>query len=176
MPISKSIPDTTALSAAISRLQKQAAQPGQIVRMDAAASKMLEDWWGGSVRDKSSETRVEDMVKRLLIVLAATNDTNTIGRDLMAQAIQFGDYVIAVREKYNPADSHSWTQAFENQIIAVAQRRKIPMTMNDFRRLIHPNRKPGGLGPYLQAWKNTLAAGILKLDGKTVQGTGKYRL
>jgi hypothetical protein len=176
MPVNKAASNIEALSASISRLQKQAGQSGQIIRMSDQAATILRDWWGGSARDKSSESRVEDMVKRLCIVLAVTNDTVTVGPDLMRQAIQFGDYVIAVREKFNPADSHSWTQAFENQIITVAERRKIAMTMNDFRRLIHPHRKPGGLGPYLQAWKNTLAAGILKLDGKTVQGTGKYRL
>jgi hypothetical protein len=116
------------------------------------------------------------MVKRLLIALAVTNDTVTIDRTLMDQAIRFGDYVIAAREKYNPMDSHSWCQAFEQAIEKVAQRHRVPMTLTDFRRFVQPGRKPGGLGPFLQAWKNSITAGLLKPDGITHKGTVKYRL
>ena len=94
----------------------------------------------------------------------------------MAQAIKFGDYVIAAREKYNPSDSHSWTQAFEQAIIKVGQKHKIAMTMTDYRRLVHPNRKPGGFGSFAQAWKTLVQVGVLKADGTTHQNTVKYRV
>jgi putative DNA primase/helicase len=176
MPVKKRPTDMVALSASITRLQAQVAQPGQVIRISDDAATMLKDWWNGTARDTASNSRVDDMVKRLLIVLGTTNDTTVIGPDLMAVAIRFGDYVAAAREKYNPMDSYSWTQAFENLIQRTAERHKQPMTMNDFRRLVQPNRKPGGLGPFLQAWKNMLNVGILKADGMTHKGSVRYRL
>jgi hypothetical protein len=38
--------------------------------------------------------------------------------------------------------------------------------MNEVRRAIHPQRKPGGLGPFLQAWRNLIGTGVLKLRNK----------
>jgi hypothetical protein len=38
--------------------------------------------------------------------------------------------------------------------------------MNGVRRAIHPQRKPGGLGPFLQGWKNLIGTGVLKLRNK----------
>jgi Bifunctional DNA primase/polymerase, N-terminal/Protein of unknown function (DUF3987) len=176
MPIQKTPTDGAALVDCVKRLQDQAAKPGQIVKLDAEAAGMLRDWWSKCPRDKPSESRVDDMVKRLLIVLAVTNDTQTITRDLMDQGIRFGEYIIATREKFNPMDSHSWTQAFEQAIEKVAQRHRVPMTLTDFRRFVQPTRRPGGIGPFLQGWKNMIAAGLLKPDGVTHKGTIKYRL
>ena len=176
MPIDRAVSNLEAVSAAVERLRKQAEQPGQSIQITEEASRMLRFWWAGSARDKASETRADDMAKRLAIVLAVTNDTTTVGPDLMAQAIQFGDYVIAVRERFNPADSYSWTQAFEGMILAAAQKQQTGMTFRDFQRVIHPARKPGGLGPFKMAWQNVLATGMLKPDSKTVQGTSRYTL
>jgi len=137
---------------------------------------MLTEWWKKTPRDKPSESRISDMVKRLLIVVAPTMGVTTVEPPLMKAAIDWGDYLIACREKFNPSDSYSWTQAFENDIRAVGQRHKKPMTFNDYRRLVHPQRKPGGLGPFIQAWRNMIAGGELREDGATTKGTRTYRL
>jgi hypothetical protein len=84
-------------------------------------------------------------------------------------------YEIAVRERFNPVDASSWTQAFENEIERVYKRRG-ELTLNDCRRLVHPNRKPGGAGPFLQAFKNLVGVGLLKPSGRTEKGTVKYSL
>jgi RepB DNA-primase from phage plasmid len=176
MPINKKPSNGEAISALLPRLQKAATALARTISLTAPAREMLSTWWGSSLRDKPSESRVEDMVKRLAIVLGATNDTNVIDVDLMTQAIQFGDYVIAARERFNSGDSYTWTQAMEDAIRKVGQRHRIRMTMNDYRRLVQPARKPGGIGPFIQAWKNLVTVGELKAEGTTVQGTIKYRL
>jgi Protein of unknown function (DUF3987) len=163
------------MCAVLERLREQVAQPPQKIRIAVDASNMFQDWWTGAPRDKASEIRIPDIVKRLLIVLATTNDTDTISVDLMSQGIAFGDYEIAVRERFNPVDASSWTQAFENEIERVYKRRG-ELTLNDCRRFVHPNRKPGGAGPFLQAFKNLVGVGLLKPSGRTEKGTVKYSL
>ena len=78
----------------------------------------------GTDRNKPSCSRVDDMVKRLLIVTAVTSGQNTVDRRLMTEAVAFGDYIIAAREKFNPNDSYSYTQAFEDAIRRVGHQHK----------------------------------------------------
>jgi hypothetical protein len=176
MPIQKVPTDMNKMAEILERIRKQAEQPGQVVSLTPEANEMLANWWSLTARDKASEFRIDDMVKRLVIVLAVTNDTTVVSRDLMHTAIQFGDYLIAAREKFNPDDSYSWCQAFEQIIEKVAKKHRVAMTMNDYRRIISPAKRPGGLGPFLMAWKNTVTVGTLRPDGKTIHGTIKYRL
>ena len=50
MPINKKSSDSEFLVASLGRLQEQIKLPGQQIRLDAEAARMLEDWWTGSVR------------------------------------------------------------------------------------------------------------------------------
>jgi hypothetical protein len=135
---------------------------------------MYDKWWSAKDQAKASETRVDGIVKRLLIVLARTNNVETINTDLTQQALDFGDLIIACRDKYNPLDSTTWIQMQENLIIATFQKHT-EISSNMCRKLVHPERRPGGIGPYLQAFKNLLASGILKIAGQT-QRSQTYRL
>lgn len=172
LPI-KRAPNTPELPAVIERLQAQAKQPAQAICISPEAWQLLEDWWG-SGRDKLSGLRAEDFVKRLLLVLATTNDVTVIGTELMKQGIAFGDYIIACRERFNPADSYSWTQALETEIRAVFRKHAQAMTENEIRRLVHPERKPGGIGTFLQAWKNVVQGRYVQQESTTVQGSARY--
>ena len=165
-----------ALETILPALLEMAMQENVTVRMDDDARAMLADWWGSSDRDKPSESRVDDMVKRLLIILGVTTGRHTIDRELMAQAIAFGDYVIAAREKFNAPDSYTWIQANEDAIRKVGRRHAAAMTMNECRRRVQPGRKPGGIGPFLQGWKNLIAVGELVESHKSHKGTMNYRL
>jgi hypothetical protein len=98
----------------------------------------------------------------------------TINAELMQQAVDFGDFVIACRDKYNPLDASTWIQAFENLIISVHQLHG-NMTSNQCRKRCHPERRPGGMGPFLQAYKNLSQAGVLQVAGQTQRGN-VYRL
>jgi len=175
MPINPALSDSARLVAAITRLRKQAERPGQAFRMTDEASEMLDAWWKSSARDSGSAARADAIAKRLLIVLAATNDTTVIGPDLVAQAIRFGDYLIAMRERFNPADSYSWVQAFEGLILSVYRRAKEPVTLNKVRRQVRPERKPGGFGAFKQACQNLVTTGALVAAGSTHKGTA-FRL
>lgn len=159
------------------RLAKRLLMPGHEIVFDETASKMLTDWWASIDTTKKQTTRVMEMVKQLLIVLAVTNaheehngTTLTVGADLMSQAIQFGNYIIAIRERVNPADSWSHIQAMENAIIGWFKKhavRKNPKTRNDCRRGVRPERMPGGLGAFKYAWENCVHTGVLKIREKT---------
>jgi len=175
MPVNKVPSNAEALATIIPRLYDLANKPGFKIEMSEEAKTRFAAWWGND-RAKPSESRVEDMVKRMLIILAVTTGTTIVTRDMIELGILFGEYVIAAREKFNPNDSYSFTQAFEEDIRKVAERHPQSMTQRDFVKLINPGRKPGGLGPFIQAFRNAIAVGELVPDGTTHKGTVKYRL
>jgi hypothetical protein len=123
---------------------------------------------------------VLEFVKQLLMVLTVTNTpedysgtTLTIGPELVEAATKFGDYVIAVRDKLNPGDAWTHVQAMENSIIQWSKQHTTkanPGSMRECRRIIHPERLPGGLGTFMLAWKNCINTEMLKWvrkDGKS---------
>lgn len=174
MPPMQRPPDLGKLTEITQVLIEQMKQPGTRFELSGDALTMYEDWWKQKDQAHASETRIDGIVKRLLIVLARTNDVDMIHADLMEQAIEFGDFVIACRSKYNPLDASTWAQAFENLIIQAHQERG-PMTPNKCRKVVRPERRPGGVGPYLQAHKNLTQAGVLRESGRS-QRSPIYRL
>jgi len=175
MPSIQRPKDEEAFRAAVGRLAAQSKRMAHFTRWTTETAKSFDDWWTSQDREKPSEARIPDIVKRLLLNLAETNDIDTITQPLLDQGIAFAEYEIQAREKYNPADSFSWVQDFENRIIQVLREKGIPMTQNIARRYVRPDRRPGGFGPFLQAWQNLIRAGVLKPSGNT-QRTPKYSL
>jgi hypothetical protein len=175
MPIIRKETDNLALSETMERLRLASNLEPVTVRLENDARDMMASWWTGTDRNKPSCSRIDDMVKRLLIITAVTSGRNTVDRRLMTEAVAFGDYIIAAREKFNPNDSYSYTQAFEDAIRRVGHQHNVPMTMNEYRQLVHPDRKPGGIGPFLQAWKNLITVEELKPGHVTHKGTMKYQ-
>ena len=156
VPIEQRQTDGEKLTNAAMRVTAQLQHPGRKLRLTPDAARMLREWSDAAPTGEDAQTaqaRVSDMVKKLLIVLAATNDTDEIGTDMVSLGIQFGDYVITLRERYNPQDSWTWAQAFENEIIA-ALKKKGNLSNRDLMRTIHPARKPGGYGSFRAGLKN----------------------
>ncbi len=157
---------------AYERLARLAQMPGQNIQLSSEAGTVLNDWWYSFDNTKDSATRVLEFVKQLLVVLAVTNapenhngTTLTVEPELVKQATKFGDYAIAVRDKLNPGDAWSHVQAMENAIIAWSKQHTTKSTlgsMRDCRRIIHPERLPGGLGTFMLAWKNCISTEMLK--------------
>ena len=175
LPIDRTPSDIIRLDGIRKRLLAQAQKPDQTITWDSEARDLLRSWWNSVERDKPSEVRVEDFVKRLLLVLAQTNDTNIVTVELVKIGIAFGDYVIAAREKYNPSgDAYTWTQRFENDIVTIFKKQGKPMTANEVRRFVHPDKKPGGYGQYQNAWRNLINTGVIKQESATVHNTGRY--
>jgi putative DNA primase/helicase len=166
MPSMQRPSDAEKLTLAIQRIITQVTASGEQFSVDEDALKMYDRWWSAKDQTKASEVRVDGIVKRLLVVLARTNDVSVIGPDLVDQAIEFGDFVIQCRDRFNPLDSSTWAQMFEQLIIATFQKHD-RLTLNTCRKLIHPERRPGGVGPFLQALKNFQVGGVLVSCGKT---------
>jgi RepB DNA-primase N-terminal domain/Protein of unknown function (DUF3987) len=166
--------DEEKIKAVLERIKTQTHCSNVLLSMTDEASGMLQDWWNKTPREKTSEVRIPDIVKRFLMVLAVTNDRDTIDQDLMTVGIQFGEYQITVRDRFMPVDSFSWTQAFENKIITIHERHGA-MTRDKCRKLVHPDRSPGGFGEFLKAYGNLVHAGVLTVKGKT-QRASKYGL
>lgn len=185
VPASPLPSDFETAARAYERLGRLAQLPGQTVRLSEEARAMLDNWWASVDTGKQSTTRILEAVKQLLVVLAVTSlpadwtgSVVTVGPELVEQAIRFGDYEIAVRERLNPGDSWSNVQAMENSIIEWFRKhagRKLPRTRNECRRGIQPQRQPGGIGAFLLAWGNCVNSGVLKVRERT-QRDARYSL
>jgi hypothetical protein len=49
------------------------------------------------------------------------------------------------------------------------------MSQNQYRRLTHADSRPGGYGPFIQAWRNMIAVGELIEDGANRQSSKLFR-
>jgi hypothetical protein len=168
---------TASAGKAYERLIKLAQLPGQHIKFSEDAAFRLSTWWSSIDHGKESTFRILEAVKQLLIVLAVVNAPTdhtgtelTVSEELMEQAIKFGDYEIAIRERLNPGDAYSLVQAHEQAIIKWAQKhttKRRPKSRNEFRRGINAHRLPGGLGTFLLAWKYCVGSDVLKFRDKT---------
>lgn len=174
MPSMQRPPDAEKLTATIQRLVEQVKQPAARFTISEDAFELYDSWWRLKDQTKPSETRIDGIVKRLLIVLARTNDVQIIDVDMMRSAISFGDYIIFCRDKYNPLDAQTWSQMFENLIIVTFQKHG-NLSANNCRRLVRPERRPGGVGPFSIAFRNLCTAGMLR-EVATTQRSKIYRL
>jgi hypothetical protein len=68
--------------------------------------------------DHSEEeaTRLDSIVKRMALILAATNDKTEIDADIARRAIAFGEYQLKVRRKLNPSQAITSYAVCENKI------------------------------------------------------------
>ena len=145
------------------RIVEQVRAANGFIYMTPEAESLMAVWWK-EVEQHESAKRLSDIVRRYLIVLAVTNDTDTIDESLVFMGIAFGNHVLAVRAKYNPADATSAVQAFENRIIK-AYERCGDLTNRELLRRVHPERYPGGDGAFNQARRNLVES------GRVVKGT-----
>jgi Bifunctional DNA primase/polymerase, N-terminal len=180
------VSDFMGVEQATERIVKSLCLPAQNISISTDAIKMLEDWWAQVDKTNDNTIRVLEFIKQLLMVLALVNapaDYNgtelIVGVDLMTQAIEFGKYVIAIRDRLNPDDSWSQIQSMENDITKWIRKYAKPTagkSQNECRQGIRVKDKPGGYGVFLAAWKNCVAAGVLKPRGKNRKGFGIYSL
>ncbi len=171
--------DVPVVQAAYERIANILQMPGQNIQLSEDAAALLQQWWYSFDNTKDAATRVLEFVKQLLTVLAVTNTPENhqgrvivVGSKLVKVATTFGDYVIEVRERLNPGDAWTHVQAMENAIILWSKQtsKTNPGSMRDCRRVIHPERLPGGLGTFKLAWKNCIDTEMLKWvckDGKS---------
>jgi hypothetical protein len=164
------------LGSIIVKLYDQMAKPKRIVSMEWDAIAELTEWWQDVPTDNPATNRVDDMVKRLCLIMASSLESD-VTYDMMKVAIKAGKYFIAFREKYNPPDSSSYIHALENEILKIALKNEgKSLSANQFRKAIRPERRAGGLGAFLVAWRNVIGSGMLVTNGTNRSNHPKYKL
>lgn len=145
------------------RLAELLKKPAQTIRLTNESEKVLTDWWEQyATKPRASVIRILDIVKRMIIVLAVTNEQEDllaaegiiyVEPSLVEMACRWGDYVIKCRELLNPTDAYTFVQQFENGITECFRRHQgRPLTKREVRQLLHVNRKPGGIDSFRRAW------------------------
>ena len=136
------------------------ARVGGEITVNPDAEAMLDSWWE-SVKTTTGSARVPDIIRRYLIVLAVTNDTDTVDESLMSMGIAFGNHILAMRSKHNPSDATSPVQAMENRILK-AYEKKGAMTERLASKSVHPERYAGGYSAFNQALNALQSGGVLE--------------
>lgn len=166
LPDVQKLADNNAVQNAIARLRKQTRFADKYtVSGSPAAMKMFKEWWKTTKdREEAVTARIPDMMKRLLMVLAPTNDTHEVDQRLMGIAIRFGEYEIALRERFNPKDSYSWVQAFEQEIVRILKKRGSPTSSRDLITASNAYHKPGGIEVFLRAMRSLTQSEIIRIS------------
>jgi Bifunctional DNA primase/polymerase, N-terminal len=191
MPVNPRESSARAQNECLLKIKELSEKPPQTVYIEAEAELTLHEWWDKYRKiESASSIRVLDMVKRMLVVLTVTNPSDKDSRvddlgdeniryvsdELVKQACAFGDYVIEMRDRLNPMDSYTFVQSFENSIMRVFEQHPTrPFTEAQVISRVNVAKKPGGLGPFHQAWKNHLKADHLAVVGTTRKGTPLYQ-
>jgi hypothetical protein len=191
LPLRRKQTDWTAVNIAVDKIRAQvrdvmAASATVTIQEDAYAT--FKSWWDAVTapshdsegEDEGHASRLSDIVKKFVMLLAVTNDTLIVDCRLMEMGITFGTHVLAARERYNPDDNTSHVQGFENAILNVVKKYG-PTSDRDFLIRVNPKTRAGGFGPYLMAMKNLRAAGALvdcgtNRSGKIRWGTANQRV
>jgi putative DNA primase/helicase len=153
--------DLERLTSAIQRLSNQAYSEGKLFSWSEDAFKLYDQWWASKDAENVHVTRIDSLVKQVLVILARTTDASEITEDLVRVATEIGDYVLYSREKYSPQDASNVVQAFENRIIEF-HRLHGPRSVRQVRLSMHPERYAGGHGAFLVAYRNLRGTGILR--------------
>jgi hypothetical protein len=174
MPARQRPPYADSLATVIPKLMEFGKSPEHLFAVTDAAWALFSDWWGKKDQTDASVVRLDGVVKRVVILLAGTNEQQCVDEALMSQAISFADYIQFCRGRYNPADSLMLVQAMENLIVRCYEKHG-HMTRNWCRRRTNADKKPGGMGPFLQAFKNLVMGEKLTPVEKSHKGD-IYRL
>lgn len=169
MPARQRQPNGDKLAAVITQLVEYAKAPNRAFEVSDAAWAMFTEWWEKKDQVDRNVPRLDGIAKRLMIILAGTNPQQVVDESLVSQAISFADYVQACRAKFNPADATNHVQSMENLIVH-AYEKYSDMTRNQCRRRTNADRRPGGMGPFLQAFRNLRDGERLKPVGKNHKG------
>lgn len=149
--------DVKAATEAFARITNQVTSPMPVIYTSDEAEEVMADWWE-TVQLNEQVARLSDIIRRFLVVLAVTNDTDRVDVRLMEQGIDFGRHVLKARERFNPKDSVSNIQDFENRIETAFDKHG-PMTDRMLMNAIHPERHAGGYGAFNTAKRNLADAG-----------------
>jgi hypothetical protein len=122
--------------------------------------------------DPSQEeaTRIETIVKKLAMVLAATNDKDRIDLGIAKMAISLGLYQLQVRKLLNPSEAQNAVAQCENRLMAYLERH--PNVWFSVNRLADRTKlqKAIGSGIIIQALKN-----LVTIESIETQGLKKFR-
>jgi hypothetical protein len=94
---------------------------GTVIKITPDALDFFSMWWEEITLDEHNAefiSRLDDMVKRFLIVLAVTNNTTSIDVELMKSGLQFGDYQLQQRKLYATPDAMDRVQMMEQKIVS----------------------------------------------------------
>jgi hypothetical protein len=165
MPSRQRPTDPEKFAAAIIRLSAQAKADDQLFPWNDEAFTLYDQWWNSKNSDNPNVERLDGIVKKLLIILVRTNDLSEITVPIAKVATEIGDYVLYCRDKYCSMDAAGFTQAFENKI-AAAYLKHGSLSPHQCKRLVHPERYPGGFGHFIFAFNNLLKANELVEVGR----------
>ena len=172
--------DVAAAGTALVRILHQIENGPSLIQVSDSADAMMQLWWEGVLSrieagtlDSRHSVRVSDIVYRYLIVLAVTNDTAVVDGNLMQMGIAFGDHLLAARAKYNPLDSSSPVQNFEN-LAEAAYKKWGDMTDRELMQRVHPARYPGGYGAFKAGVQNLKDVGRVVKRDKTKGSKKQY--
>jgi hypothetical protein len=149
-----------------------------MIRRSQEIGQRQRDWWKENMGRPGASSRLPAILSRFGMLLAITNDCAEITPELFEQVLAFGEYQIALGERFMPSDSVSFVHTFEKLIVRMFEKHgKNGLTFTECRRYVNPEKKTllGGYGPFWTAWNNLLRCDRLRVCAKN-QRSAIYEL
>lgn len=117
--------------------------------IDLDAKQAFEQWYINRKKSIHSK-RVDEYMRRLMVVFAANESKEKINLEIVKKAIALGEWQIAVRQIHDPIDADNKMASLEESIRRVLKRK--PRKENELKQAVNANRS--GLWIYDMAKKN----------------------
>src|SRR5208282_1803022 len=151
-----------------------AATPKQLAVSDAAREAFMA-WRKDDATNTDVMRRLLDQAKRFAMIVAACQQAENIDEQIMAVALQFADYQLALRKKLFPPDASTTEQVFENLILAFLEKHG-RATEAVIQNRIGPERRRGGFISFNRAWAALFRCGKVLMIGPNRQRQPVYAL
>ena len=135
---------------------------GKIYSIDAAAFKLFDSWYL-SLPKSIHAKRIDTLAMRLMVLLAANEQKDTIDVDIVKKAMRLADWQLEVRKRVDPIDADSVSAKLEEKIRRCL-RTKGPLKEHELKDSVNAWRS--GLWLYEQAKKNLISANEIQFHGK----------
>ncbi len=145
--------------------------PPKAVDLSLEAQHEIVTW---TMDDSAEESRrAVDMAKRFALLITASLEQDTISGTAMLLGIQFADYLIACRQRFDQPDTANHVDAMEKRIGAYFLKRPgMRVSQGNLQSQIKPDRLKGGMYAWNAAWRALTSGGVPKLVqcGKSQRG------
>ncbi len=176
-----SLPESTQLLELRKRISAQYGKLnyGKPLTITPTARLIFDNFYLTLDSSREEATRIENIIKRLAMILAATCDKTSIDADIATMAVALGEYQFEVRKLLNPSEAKNVMAVCENALTAFLRQHAddpTPITKNRILNRLGTLVREHGIAMVMNALKSLVTYGAVEEYGVEGAKAARYRL